>query len=75
MRRRRRQETDSGIPATLLDFTAAEWAGSSEYQQWAAWDDARRTWAIANLPGGEEDLPGWTGAVPDQPWDEVKDAI
>lgn len=72
MRRRRRITADTGIPAALLDFIAADWPGKSEFQQWKAWDAARRAWATAELPGGEEDLPDWAGVVPDQPWSEAK---
>ena len=73
MRRRRPSPADeAGLPESLGDFTAGEWKGRSEYQQWRAWDKARRVWAVTNLPGGIEDLPDWDGVVPDQPWEEVE---
>lgn len=75
MRRRERGPRAIGggvIPADVADFDPAKWADGSDYQRWAAWDEARRAWAVKNLPGGEDDLPTWGGVVPDQPWDEVE---
>lgn len=58
-----------------MDFSAEEWPGSSEFQQWKAWDEARRAWASENLPAGVDDLPAWSGEIPDQPWAEVEGLI
>lgn len=62
------------IPESVLTFIPGHWEGGSEYQRWAAWDEARVAWAEANLPEGIEDLPSDLGAnlPPDQPWDEVE---
>lgn len=73
-RRRREQAAVNGgpIPASVLEFVPADWPGTSEYQRWAAWSEARYSWADENLPDGCEDLPAWGGVVPDQPWSEVE---
>lgn len=76
VRRRQRELTIDGhkIPESVLTFTIAQWAGSSDYQRWVAWDEARTLWAEAHLPNGTEDLPSDLGKnlPPDQPWDEVE---
>jgi len=75
VRRRQRNPENYGVPESFATFTPTEWPGRSGFQQWRAWDEARLSWAAENLPGGAEDLPDWGGAVPDQPWDEVKHLI
>lgn len=76
VRRRQREQIVNGqrIPERVLTFVPAQWQGGSDYQRWEAWDEARRSWAEVNLPGGAEDLPSTLGAnlPPDQPWDEVE---
>lgn len=75
--RRKRKDPGAalGVPAELTTFVPANWPGKSEYQRWAAWSEARYSWADANLPNGYEDMPEWDGVMPDQPWDEVKHTI
>lgn len=76
MRRRPRELVVTGakIPESVLTFIPGHWQGGSEYQRWAAWDEARVAWAEANLPGGMEDMPDGLldNLAPDQPWDEVE---
>ena len=77
MRRRQKLRTDSAgnvltIPPSLTDFVPEDWPGKSEHQRWAAWSEARYSWAEENLPDGYEDMPSWPGVVPDQPWSEAK---
>lgn len=72
--RRRRKEDPlfAGLPEDAVRFVPARWPGGSEYQRWAAWSEARHSWAEANLPNGYEDMPVWNGVVPDMPWDEAE---
>lgn len=75
MKRRTRQPADTGIPERFLGFTAGDCSGASAFQQWKAWDEARQAWAMENLPAGADDLPTWSGEIPDQPWAEVEGLI
>ena len=70
----------STVPEDVLVFDQGVWPGGSYYQQWLAWDTARREWVEENLPGGMKDLPGWdlmnhAQSIPDQPWEEVEHLI
>lgn len=78
MRRRPRNPTSNAgpvIPEALVEFVPADWPGKSEHRRWAAWAEARYSWAEENLPAGYEDMPSWDGVVPDQPWNEAKRLI
>lgn len=70
-RRRRPAEVPAGFPVDVVVFEPEKWPGTSEYQRWAAWFEARHQWAADNLPDGSEGLPSWDGVPPDQPWSEV----
>lgn len=58
--RRKPREPGSvlGAPAALAVFVPLEWLGTSEYQLWAAWAGARRSWAEENLPDGMATISG-----------------
>lgn len=61
-----------GVPPELAVFDPLEWPGTSDYQRWASWFGARRSWAEANLPNRFENMPSGDSKVPDMPWDEVE---
>ena len=78
MRRKVRAiQTDDGtvIPLTVLEFRSDEWPGDKrgglhdDFARYEAWNRARIEWAESNLPNGLEDLPEFTGHIPDAPWD------
>lgn len=67
---------DGGMRPEFVAFDRADWPGTSDYQRWVAWDEARSAWAEVNLADGVEGLPGWDigrfSSMPDQPWDEAE---